>query len=461
LRLVNHSYHVKNRAKLKCQKCLVVVYSFGDFTGESMQVDTSAANPADFSEIEKAAIQEQVERLLQNSHFSHSRRFPTFLRFVVQHALTGHSDLVKERALGIEIFGRDADYDTASDPIVRVTAAEIRKRIAQYYQDPGHENEIRLLLPAGSYVPQFQFPTGPQSTSLERKSLEGMSTIPSESSGSLSLSTIALPAPLAVEALRPTRFSAKFGIVIVSLCAAAAFLWWRPIQRSAFDTFWQPIVRSVDPVLFCIADQNQYTAIALRDASDPSRQTILKDNLSAVVIDDLDTVVKVAGVLQSYGTRYSLRGEASTNLTDLRNGPAVFVGAFDNAWTLRLTNPLRYHFANDPNMTRFWITDSNNPDREDWFIDRAKQQATNNYRDHAIVARFTDRNTGRISIVAAGIGRGGTIAAGEFLTDPSHLVQALKNVRGFGNATNVEFVLSTEIIDGHPGTPKMEAAYTC
>ncbi len=384
-----------------------------------MQVDTSAPNPADLSAIEKAAIEEQVQRLLQNPHFSHSRRFPTFLRFVVQHALTGHSDLVKERTLGIEIFGRDADYDTASDPIVRVTAAEIRKRIAQYYQEPGHENEIRLSLPAGSYVPHFQFPHAPQSS-------EALTVVSTDPPSDLSAASIALPATITVKAIpHPTRPFAKFAVVIVLLCAAAGFFWWRSLQRSAFDVFWQPIVSSSDPDLFSIADQNQNTAIALRDASDPSRQTILKDNLSAVVIDDLDTVVKIAGVLQSHATRYSLRGEASTNLTDLRNGPSVFVGAFDNAWTLRLTNSLRYHFANDPNMTRFWITDSNDPKREDWLIDRAKQQATNNYRDYAIVARFTDRNTGKISIVAAGIGRGGTIAAGEFLTDPSHLAQAL------------------------------------
>ena len=57
--------------------------------------------------------------------------------------------LLKERTLGIEIFGRDADDHTASDPIVRVTATEIRKRIAQYYQEPGHETELRLSLPSG------------------------------------------------------------------------------------------------------------------------------------------------------------------------------------------------------------------------------------------------------------------------------------------------------------------------
>src|SRR5580700_5509698 len=127
-----------------------------------MQLDVPAANPADFTEVEKAAIEEQVERLLQNPHFSHSRRFPMFLRFVVRHTLAGQADAIKERTLGIEIFGRSPDYDTAADPIVRVTAAEIRKRIAQYYQEPGRENEIRVSLLSGSYVPHFQWPHPPE-----------------------------------------------------------------------------------------------------------------------------------------------------------------------------------------------------------------------------------------------------------------------------------------------------------
>src|SRR5271156_2677648 len=119
--------------------------------------DSATDTPA-FTDEERKAIQEQVERLLRNSHFNQSRRFPSFLRFVIEQTLLGQTDLLKERTLGIEIFGRSADYDTASDPIVRVTAAEIRKRIALYYQEPGHEVEIRVSLPAGSYVPQFHWP---------------------------------------------------------------------------------------------------------------------------------------------------------------------------------------------------------------------------------------------------------------------------------------------------------------
>src|ERR1700733_11926995 len=118
----------------------------------------STVDTATLPEAEKKAVLDQLERLLSNPHFSQSRRFPSFLRFVIDQTLNGRPELLKERTLGIEIFGRDADYDTASDPIVRVTETEIRKRIAQYYQEPGHETELRLSLPSGSYIPQFHWP---------------------------------------------------------------------------------------------------------------------------------------------------------------------------------------------------------------------------------------------------------------------------------------------------------------
>src|ERR1700677_1158646 len=234
-----------------------------------MQLDVPAANPADFTEVEKAAIEEQVERLLQNPHSSHSRRFPTFLRFVVRHTLAGQADGVKERTLGIEIFGRSADYDTASDPIVRVTAAEIRKRIAQYYQEPGHENELRILLPAGSYVPQFVWPQ------TKEESPAPPATEPEE------------PAVSSTKEERSRRLWRNLAItacVCLALLLIAFGAFWKASQHSIFESFWTPVLNSSDPVLFCVADQNQYSAIAHRDALNPSHQVLLKDNLTAVVI---------------------------------------------------------------------------------------------------------------------------------------------------------------------------------
>jgi DNA-binding winged helix-turn-helix (wHTH) protein len=241
-------------------------------------------------------------------------------------------------------------------------------------------------------------------------------------------------------------------------CLAVTYAW-KAMHKSAFDFFWGPVFSTNEPVLICIADQNQYGAVALRDSADPTRQILLKDNLTAVVIDDLNAVIQITGILKSNEKRYSLKGEGLTNLTDLRNGPTVFVGAFDNAWTLRLTNPLRYRFANDPEMTQFRIVDSESPTQTNWSIDRLEQMTKNNYRDYAIIARFTDSNTGKLAVVIAGIARGGTMAAGEFVTNPAYLAQLSNAARASGNKKNMEIVLSTQIIDGQPGSPKIEAAY--
>src|SRR5580700_3329412 len=108
------------------------------------------------TDVERVAIQAQLERILANPLFKNSKRYPNLLRYVVERTLDGHPGELKERTLGIEVFGREPNYDTNLDPVVRTTAAEIRKRLAQYYQDPAHEAEVRIDLPLGSYAAKFQ-----------------------------------------------------------------------------------------------------------------------------------------------------------------------------------------------------------------------------------------------------------------------------------------------------------------
>jgi hypothetical protein len=408
-------------------------------------MDASPGQTQDgLSKAARSAIGEQLERMVASPYFSHSKRLPGFLRFVVERTLAGGAEDIKERTLGIEIFGRNPDYDTASDPIVRVTATELRKRMAQYYQESAHLNEWRINLPPGSYIPEFE---GPK--------VRNGHAVPEANAQS----------PAATGAVVPdTRLSRHRLLVLTVILIGAGValtgtVFWSRTHDSGFDRFWRPVLSTGEPALVCVADQTEYSVIALRDASQPTRQIVLNDNLTAVVIDDLDATVKVAGILQARGMQYSLKGEGATTLDDLRRGPTVFVGAFDNAWTLRLTNPLRYHFANDPAMSRLWIADSTAPGRSTWVVDRGVQMATNNYRDYAILARFTDANTGNVAIVVAGIGRGGTRVAGELLTDNGNLTQLMKLAHAAGDKKNLEMVLSTQIIDGEPGSPKIEATY--
>src|SRR6516162_8583858 len=105
-------------------------------------------------------IREQLERLLESHLFRNSKRYPNMLRHIVERTLAGRSEEIKERSLGVLVFGRPADYDCSADPVVRMSAAEIRKRLAQYYSEPRHRDQLRIELPIGSYIPEFHWPEG-------------------------------------------------------------------------------------------------------------------------------------------------------------------------------------------------------------------------------------------------------------------------------------------------------------
>jgi hypothetical protein len=405
------------------------------------------------SELEKAAVQQQLEKLLATPLFNSSKRYPSFLKYVVTHSLAGQTDQLKERILGVEIFGRSADYDTNTDPIVRVTAAEIRKRIELYYQDPKHSQEIRLYLPAGSYAPQFSWPGRPS----------GMVANPGESPSHADEAHSPHPTDAraaSAHSVRSVFSGGKFAValLVVILAGASAAIWFAS-RPAALKQFWEPFVKSSEPVLFCIADQSQYSTIRLRDAADPQREITLNDSMVTIIIDDVSPLVNMAGLLRTFGKTYRVQGEATTSLTDLRRGPSVFIGAFDNGWTLRLTSPLRFHFANDREMTQFWIEDRANPGNRGWMLDRSVQQQTGTYKDYAIVARVVDPNTDQFVVVAAGIGRGGTVAAGEFLVDANRMDDMLKQVPQNWKQKNMEIVLETQVIQGRSGPPRITAVH--
>jgi len=98
-------------------------------------------------------VREELSLILKSPSFRGSKRCQEFLQYVVEKALDGDTEGLKERTLAIEIFGRKADADLTDDSIVRVGAREVRKRLAQYYVTDGAADPLRIDLPAGSYVP--------------------------------------------------------------------------------------------------------------------------------------------------------------------------------------------------------------------------------------------------------------------------------------------------------------------
>lgn len=101
------------------------------------------------------AVRQQVEKIASSEIFLQSDRLCRFLRFTVQAKLNGEAAQIKEYLLGREVFDRNGDYDPRTDPIVRVEARRLRKKLDEYYAGPGSGDPVRIDYPKGSYTPEF------------------------------------------------------------------------------------------------------------------------------------------------------------------------------------------------------------------------------------------------------------------------------------------------------------------
>jgi hypothetical protein len=174
---------------------------------------------------------------------------------------------------------------------------------------------------------------------------------------------------------------------------------------------------------------------------------------------DAFAAARIGAWIQSKGFRCQLLSVSRATYSQLRRSPLVAIGAFDNAWALRITSDLRFVFDHKTVAGEVYncITDRRNPNASEWTV--ARSVGTRTTQDYAIVTRALDPSTERTVISAAGIESYGTLAAGEFVTDSEYLGAALLRLPSDWRHKNVQFVLGTKIIEGTPGPPQVLAAH--
>ena len=414
---------------------------------------TSAWHPR--TEGEKQLVRSQLEKIVSDGRFAASKRYPYLLRYIVEQTLAGNEDDLKERTLGIEVFHRPPDYDTNLDPVVRLCATEVRKRLAQYYQSPAHGGELRIDLNPGSYIPVFSQPA-PDAPVVE--------AVPPE--------LIAADVPSkAVPVAKPSSTSKIYwaagliasGVIIVVLVLGARS--WRHLgkQKSALEEVWSPLLTSSKPILFCVGESDLYAphdsplTQLQRGADDDSFLQAFADKNDFVPYSDVQVLSRFVSLIGAHGNAFRVQSSPTTLSSQLREGPVVLIGLLNNDWTLNRTSSLRFHLEGPEGPDRvYWIADTQHPESRAWQV---RAQAPKSYvvKDYAIAARFNDESTGQVVLVAAGIAGSGTRAAGEFLTDETSLKQLADGAGVDWARTNFEVVLSSQVVNGMQGKPKVEA----
>ncbi len=415
----------------------------------SPETDSGILPPAAHAPIRRPgpeAVREQLAKLLASPRFASSQRCQHLLTYVVEETLGGNADSLKERNIGIAVFKRDPAYDTNADPTVRVAVSEIRKKLAQYYYEPGNQDQVRIEMPMGSYAPTF--------------SLADYASEQSVRAATGDLSPAAQPTPLPAGALRSRLIWLAAGMALAAALIAVSVAGWSMFApQSPVDAFWAQIVKSPNPVLLCVGQYGYlYGASAEHPAASVSAHGPvgnLSSELTTVILDDAITQAMIAAQLSARNKTYSILSESKTTYEDLQKGPSVILGAFNNPWAIRFTQSMRYRFQHDAGQFQ-WITDSNSPN-----VAMGKQnldQGVYGPEEYAIVARIIQPETKQPTIILGGVTPAGTLAAGNFVTSPQLLGDFLKTAPKDWQTKNLEIVLSINVIDNQPGPPHVAAS---
>lgn len=376
-------------------------------------------------------VREALARILESQEFRASHRCQEFLRFVVETTLAGHGQTLKERTIGVEVFGRAASYDPGNDSTVRVKAGEVRKRLITYYTSAGAHSPVRIHLPAGGYLPEFHYAP-----------LAANAAIAPLVSGPLRWSWLLLAA------------CALLGLSIgVYVLASKATPPADPILRS----FWGPALNSSNPVLLCVSYTPVYGLNPRLEAKGAPAPAHVQDFdlLSEHFVGggDMLAMATLSRLITGMGKDYRIKLGRDLSFRDLRTSPSVLIGYSSTRWS-SLTNTFRFGFDLNPEAPR--VTDYGKPTK--WVLP-AKSADRHTDEDFALVCRLFHPDTGTPLILLAGITQYGTEAAADLVSSPVRLREAMRGLPSDWPKKSVQLVLHTRVISGETAAPRVVASH--
>lgn len=425
-------------------------------------------------------IRAQLDLLIRDEVFRSSKRSVAFLKYVVEMTLNGSADQIKERTIGVEVFGRHPSYDTNLDHIVRTAATELRKKLATYYVDEKHRSELRMGLIPGSYIPRFTLPGQRRhgAVEIETESPEA----PFETHAAhIQIGPVAVRGSVAVAGRVPvaggvpvTRLTEPApwwgqwyaGAAAALVLMTAILAGYTSLQRTnAEGLFWKPVVETPGAVLLVVGDHpnGPPTVPDVNENGNPVTPVPSSDSSQTVPFADTVTIAKVVGALEARNKQVIIRRGSQSSFSDLRSGAAVLIGAFNNEWSLRLTRQLRFSLAMDTDQHVVYIRDAKNPLSRSWSwgTNQPPEPVTGanspKLQDFALISRIRDSETGHVVVVIGGLYTYGTETAGEFLTDPKLMEAIATQVGANRTEQNLQIVLGTTVTDGTPGPPRVLA----
>lgn len=392
------------------------------------------------------SIKETLERILNSRHFSQAPKKRRFVQLVCDYYLAGRAGELNEYLIGREVYERDDRYSPTEDPVVRVAAHDVRKRLEQYYQHEGQNDEVRLEIPIGHYAPIFKH-SSPKPSEAEAAPTETLTTNESDLHASRAPGKrrrlLWTGIGLAVVALLTTVWLGQFKLrQTASTSASAEQAIYTPVWGSFFNSDDPTILVLSNPVVYVLVnrtdpqvfqqesivlqpDQAQELVEALRRVKQsvpehPNPPRLHLSSLDYTGVGEAIGVHRLTDLFRSQGVGLTLKQSRNLSAEDLKDRNLIMLGGvMSNIWSGKL--PVKEDFFFTSSVT----LGNRNPQPGEQAEYRTKfdEQTGQILEDYALITIKPAAQSKNTIMTFEGIRSVGTGAAAEFVTSKSYLAE--------------------------------------
>jgi hypothetical protein len=408
-----------------------------------------------------AALHHHLKEVIEGDVFKGSHRSVQFLQFIIDQAIAGRFDSLKERVIGMELFGRSASYDTGDDAIVRVTASDVRRRLLEHYGRYGSTSEFRIMLPSGSYIPEItRKPNG--AAAVVDGAARHETTLNPDGSAVLDPQLVPLPRDSVadahgipeVDATPASGFSKRkwmLGAILVVILNLA--LWSFTSTRTArteatpasvlpWSALFGPShatelitsdpniaeIQGITGSQISISDYANHNYIPVPNKLTPEQDYFCRHALRGGDSSGVDAPIAaaVAALAQTYSKRIDVRGARSIQMADLESdNNLIFLGSpRSDPWLSFFSDQLDFRFAFDKNSGAEFIRNFRPRQNEQpSYVPTALGWGTGD--SFAIIALVQNPDHSGQVLLLAGANAEGTEAAGKLVTDSTRFSSIL------------------------------------
>lgn len=392
---------------------------------------------------EREALLQAVQRIIASPVLQTSASLCKLLRHLAQQSIDQPETPHKEYQIATEVFGRQPDFDSRLDSVVRVQSGRLRSKLAEYYAGPGSEDDLILSVPKGSYALAFHHRSAPAATSAE-----AAPPTPKEATDIGASNRAPTASPRLVHGgLITLAFLA--GVLVSS--ATLIYINHRketlpaPLQSkvppvpAALQTFWSPFVRPREEPFVVFGNSvfvgTADTGMRYFDPSRDSRDQITEQHYAGV--GEVVGVLKLDRVFHQFERQFRIKRGALFTLDEARDNNLIFIGSpTENVPLGEILNTREFVFRRlpaGPNRWDYAVVDLHpGLGKANTFLSTPRTRPME--VDYAVIALMHGLDRSHWTLILAGTSTVGTQAAIDSVSDKDSLEELLRQLNAASGA---------------------------